>query len=187
MLPFLKPKQSGAVIGAGMLQSIAQRYAAEFPESHVLEGLDARIDATAVRQEWLYFQIFLTDFAVYNALGRKAAKANILTPFWADIKEWLSAVEVAELPERFAIVGGGPRTLPSETKESAFSRLTRRIDDYAAAVTNPQPQGLNWSVSTVFAANCGFMELTSITGVAAYFSSMLISISEMLKDVTITP
>jgi hypothetical protein len=185
MLSFLKRKHSGADIAAGLLHSIGESYSAGFPQDRDRLPQNAQIDLNAVRQEWLYFRIFLIDFAAYNALGQTPEKGYVLTPFWRAVESWLGAAPVAALPERLAVAGGGPRTIPAEPSEPAFTRLSRRMQQYASAVTAPHPQGESYSVAAVFAASCGDMDALSILGVAAYFSSVVSQTTEALSKARI--
>src|SRR5438067_1421309 len=100
MLSFLKRKHSGADIAAGLLKSIGESYSVGFPQNRDLLPKHAQIDLEAVLQEWLYLQIFLIDFAAYNALGQSPEKDYVLTPFWRHVETWLGAAPVAQLPER---------------------------------------------------------------------------------------
>lgn len=187
---FLKPKRSGSDIAAGVFDSIQQRYNAGFPQSRDLLPDRGQIDADAVLQEWLYLQIFTFDFATYNALGESPAKSNVLTPFLRRVKAWLEPMPVPDLPERvaLAVVGVEPlSTIPAERNDSGLDRLSRRTEEYASAVATRHPQGESYSVAAVFAARCGGMGLSSITGVSVHFSSMVSEITKLLTRSRIVP
>src|ERR1039457_4517642 len=102
MFSFLKPKQSADDIAIEHYRLLQKNRAAGFPESNHLFPQEAQIDSEAVKDEWLYFQIFLFDFALYQAFGATAAKAAVLTPFWTHIKGWLQNEQVSALPVRLA-------------------------------------------------------------------------------------
>jgi hypothetical protein len=190
MLSFLKPKLSGAEIGIEWYRRLRESRAAGFPNLQELlpatTGItsvvgSAPIDPSAVQDEWLYLEIFSFDFSVYLAVGKTPAKAAVLTPFWQHIETWLQAEHVPALPERFAVAGGGPRVIPAEPSESSSTRLVRRVQEYSAAVTSPHQMGQNYSVAAVFANACGFMDIGSITGVSAWFSSFKIQTVQFIR------
>lgn len=185
MLRFLKSKQRGSDVAAGLLDSIRQSYDAGFIQSRNLFPEDAQIEQDAVQQEWLYFQIFLIDFGVYNALGQTPEKATVLTPFWRLVKAWLESVHVAELPDRLAVAG--PRNIAAEPSETAFARASRRVEQYASALASPHAQGKTYSVAAVFAASCGTMDAACIAGIAAYFSSMVSQLTEAFVKIRVVP
>ena len=109
----LDEKTSPHCIATEHCRLLQKDRAAGFPESSQLFPQEAQIDSDAVKDEWLYFQIFLFDFAVYQAFGPTAAKAAVLTPFWTRVKGWLQNQQVAALPVRLAVAGGGPRSIPA--------------------------------------------------------------------------
>ena len=167
-----------------------QRYNAGFPRTRDLLPEDLQINSDAVRQEWLYLEIFTFDFATFNALGQTPTRDNLLTPFLGHVRTWLHSMPVPKLPERvaMAIVGSEPlRTIPAEPCESAFTRLSRRMQEYAATLTAGHPQGVNYSVAAVFSARCGVGQLPSITAVAVYFSSTVSQLTELLNSMRIVP
>jgi hypothetical protein len=86
MFSFLKSKKSGADIAAGVFDSIQQQYKAGFPQLHHLLPEDLQIDRDAVRQELLYLEIFIFDFATYNALGQTPTRANVLISFLGHVR-----------------------------------------------------------------------------------------------------
>jgi hypothetical protein len=182
MFSFLKRKASGAEIGLGFYDHLRKSYAAGFPKArHILRAATA-IDSNAVCDEWLYLQIFAFDFSVYLALGKTSAKAAVLESFWQHIETWLEAEQVAALPERFAVAGGGPRFIPAEPSEPSYSRLLRRVQEYSSAVTSPREMDeTNYEVAAVFAGTCGFMEYSSIIGLSAWFSSFKIQTVQFIR------
>jgi predicted HD phosphohydrolase len=182
MLSFLKRKASGAEIGLGFYDHLRKSYADGFPKARHLLRAATAIDSNAVCDEWLYLQIFADDLSVYLALGKTPAKAAVLEPFWQHIETWLQAEHVAALPERFAVAGGGPRFIPAEPSEPSYSRLLRRVQEYSSAVTSPREMGPNYAVAEVFASTCGFMEISSIIEVSAYFSSFKIQTVQFIKQ-----
>jgi hypothetical protein len=184
MLSFLKRKASGAEIGLGFYDSLRKSYADGFPKTlHRLLPTNPAIGSDSVRYEWLYLEIFAFDFSVYLALGKTPAKAAVLTPFWQHIEVWLQAEPVQALPERLAFAGvGAPRFIPTEPSESSSTRLLRRVQEYSSAVTSPHEMGPNYSVAAVFVNACGFMNIVSITGVSAWFSSFKIQTVQFIKQ-----
>src|SRR5437762_614750 len=149
MLSFLKPKQSGAELGMGFYRHLRKSYADGFPKFKNLLRATTAIDSNAVRDEWLYLEIFAYDFSVFLALGKTPAKAAVLTPFWQHIEVWLKADQVPALPERLAFAGGGevPRFIRAEPSEPSYTRLLRRVQEYSFAVTSPHQMGQNYSVA----------------------------------------
>jgi hypothetical protein len=185
MLSFLKRKQSVVEIGLEFYRHLQEGRAEGFSKApDIIRASTAKIDSNAVRDEWLYLQIFAFDFSVYLALGKTPAKAAVLTPFWQHIETWLQAEHVAALPERLAFAGGGevPRFIPAEPSEPSYSRLLRRMQEYSSAVKSPHEKGENYSVAAVFANACGFMDIGSITGVSAWFSSFKIQTVQFIKQ-----
>jgi hypothetical protein len=182
MLSFLKRKQSGPEIGLEFYRHLQKGRAEGFSKFQKIIHASTAIDSNAVRDEWLYLQIFAFDFSVYLALGKTPAKAAVLTPFWQHIEAWLQAEQVAALPERFAVAGEGPRVIPAEPSERSYTRLLRRVQGYSSAVTSPHEMEQNYSVAAVFASACGFMDIASITGVSAWFSSLKIQTVQFIKQ-----
>lgn len=191
MFSFLKPKQSGSDIAAGVFNSIQRQYDGGFPASRGLLSECSELDTDAEIQEWLYLQIFAFDFATYNALGQTPARSLVLTPFLGYVKAWLKSIPVPELPERIAMAIVGPellRTIPAEPAENALLRLSRRTDEYASAIAVPNSKGeKDYSVAAVFAARTGATGLPSVTAVAAYFSVMVSETTKMLTSARIIP
>jgi len=81
MLSFLKRKQSGAELGIGFYRHLRMSYADGFPKLQNLLAATTAIDSNAVRDEWLYLEVFAYDFSVFLALGKTPAKAAVLVPF----------------------------------------------------------------------------------------------------------
>jgi hypothetical protein len=125
LLPFRKRKVSGSDIADGFFfEPLARAYLAGFPQCRDLLPSAAAITDAGVRSEWLFLEIFATDISTFLALGQTPAKAAILDPFWQRVTDWLGAETVPALPERLAVTGGGPRTIPPEPSETAYGRLT---------------------------------------------------------------
>jgi hypothetical protein len=184
MFSFLKRKASGADIGLGFCDHLRKDYAAGLPELLRPFPINQAIGTDSVRYEWLYLRIFANDFSVYLALGKTPAKAAVLTPFWQHIEVWLQAEPVQPLPERLAFAGVGevPRFIPAEPSESSYTRLLRRVQEYSSAVISPHAMGQNYSVAAVFANACGFMNISLIIGVSAWFSSSKIQTVQFIKQ-----
>jgi hypothetical protein len=183
MLSFLKRKVSGADIGLGFYDHLRRRHAdrSSLPNS-VLHATTGN-PSNAVRNEWLYLNIFSFDFSVCLAVGKTPVKAAVLEPFWQHVETWLQAEQVPALPERLAFAGGGeiPRFIPAEPSEASYKRLLRRVQEYSSAVTSPNKMGQNYSVAAVFADACGFMDIVLITEVSAWFSSFKIQNVQFIK------
>lgn len=181
MFSLFKPKQSGTEIGLELCRILQEGYAAGFSGSQDLFPTEPQISLEAVKDEWLYLEVFSVDFSVYLAVGDTPAKAAVLTPFWVCIRQWLQAKRANELPERLVVAGGGPRVIPAENSESSFSRLSRRMQQYGSAITSPHAQGENYSVAAVLASACGDMGAISTLGVTEFFSSRKISIVQFIR------
>ncbi|HEU5070471.1 MAG TPA: hypothetical protein VFV96_08670 [Verrucomicrobiae bacterium] len=185
MLSFLKRKVSGTEIGAEFFKRLRDGHAAGFAEDREFFPVEAQISRDAVIDEWLYFEVFLVDYSTYLALGRTSEKSKVLDLFWLSIQEWLGAHQVVALPERLAVLGGGPRSIPPEKVEYALARLLRRMKTYCSAIQTPHRLGENYSVASVFLNSCGNFNAITVTGISTLFSSRKIGYVELLKSVRI--
>jgi hypothetical protein len=183
MFPFIKPNISGATIANEFFfRPLREGYDAGFPRFKELFPTETQIPKECVNDEWLWLEVFTVDFSTYLALGMTEAKAAVLTPFWRELKIWLQGKEVAALPERLAVIGGGPRSIPAEVRERGYDRPMRRMKDYSTAVVTPHSQGENYSVAGVFANACGFFDAVAIMGVSGFFSSRKIEYVKFLRS-----
>jgi hypothetical protein len=124
MFPFIKPNISGATIANEFFfRPLREGYDAGFPRFKELFPTETQIPKECVNDEWLWLEVFTVDFSTYLALGMTEAKAAVLTPFWRELKIWLQGKEVAALPERLAVIGGGPRSIPAEVRERGYVLL----------------------------------------------------------------
>ncbi|HKI71672.1 MAG TPA: hypothetical protein VKA81_04785 [Verrucomicrobiae bacterium] len=89
MFSFSKRKLKGGEVGLGFFDSVRKARLAGYPEKEELFPQDAEIGQGAVKDEWLYLEIFTVDFVVFLALGKTPEKAAVLTPFGQSSKKWL--------------------------------------------------------------------------------------------------
>jgi len=106
MLPFLKRRVKGGDVGLGFFEAVRKARTAGYPGMKSLFPSDAIIGLEAVKDEWLYLDIFTIDYVVFLALGQSPEKSAVLTPFWVEIKKWLQQERVGSLPERSSFLGG---------------------------------------------------------------------------------
>lgn len=182
---FGKKKVLGAQIGAEFFKRIQDGHQAEFPDDRELFPGDAQISRRLVFDEWLYFKIFLVDYSTFLALGRTPEKFKVLDPFWRSVQAWLNEYQVAALPERLSVFDGGPKAIPVENAEFAFSRLLRRMKGYSAAVQTTHQLGENYSVASVFLNSCGSFNALTAVGISTLFSSEKIGYVKLLKSIRI--
>jgi hypothetical protein len=187
MFSFLKSKVSGAQIANDFFfRPLRNAHADGFPKFRDLFPAEPQIPKERVIDEWLWLEVFAVDLSTYLALGKTPSKAAVLTPFWTSLEQWLQEERVPPLPERFAVAGGGPRTIPAEGGERAYDRLMRRMKEYSSAVLAPHPQGVNYSVAAVFVSACGDYSAVTTAGVGAFFSSRKIEYVKFLRSMRIT-
>jgi len=185
MFSFSKRKLKGGEVGLGFFDSVRKARLAGYPETEELFPQDAEIGLEAVKDEWLYLEIFTVDFVVFLALGKTPEKAAVLTPFWAELKKWLQLEQVDALLERFSFLGGDAKSIPAENSETSFERLMRRMQQYSDCISKPHDLGENHSVATTFAALCGDMDAVTIMGVSSFFSAKKVSLFNALKRLQI--
>ena len=139
-----------------------------------------------VRQEWLYFDVFNIEYFAFLALGQSNEKQAILNPFWSEMKRWLTTAQVSPVSERSGLFDGDIKTVPAESKETAYDRLKRRCDMYGAAITKPHRQGENYSVGLTFAILCNELDLAFVVGVSTFFHTRKMEWVNILRSYRIT-
>jgi hypothetical protein len=82
MFHFLKRKVSGAALGQELFNRLKKPHLEGHPEAAGVIPTDTVIESELVKVEWLYLQIFITDYSVFVALGKTPEKNAVMTPFW---------------------------------------------------------------------------------------------------------
>jgi hypothetical protein len=183
MFSFLKRKVKGTEVGLGFFDSVRKARIAGYPGAKELFPSDAIIGLEAVKDEWLYLNVFTIDYVVFLALGQSPEKTAVLTPFWAEIKKWLQQVRVNARPEMVSFLGDDHKIIPAESSETSFERLTRRMQQYSDCILKPHHLGENYSVAVTFTWSlCGDMNAATIAGISSFFSAQKIELVKGLKS-----
>jgi hypothetical protein len=190
MFSFFKPKRPAEDLGAadGFLVSLKR----SFESGQAFKGDGewmlfrgySLLDEGIIKDEWLYFKIYIIDFATFLAFGNTPQRQSVLDPFVRNVTNWLKNRPAPSILEaRICLFPdpANPLIFPPEDAEPAVKRLNRRIKTYADAAKLESEQG-NMRAQ-VFAALCGVShDVASLVSINTYLTSFSVSTAKILKE-----
>ena len=194
MFSFLRPKnpaedfEAADVLFDGIKKGFESGQAfkgnAEWQLFRGYSSLDERI----IKDEWLYFRIYIVDLATYLAFGDTPKRQSVLDPFVRNITNWLknrSAPSILEARICLFPDPANPLIFPPENAEPAVKRLNRRIKSFAEAAKIENELG-NMRAQ-VFAALCGVShDIASLVSINTYLASLSVETAKVMKKYQIT-
>jgi hypothetical protein len=138
------------------------------------------LDEGIIKNEWLYFRIYIVDLATFLAFGDTPKRQLVLDPFVRNVANWLKNRPAPSILEaRICLFPdpANPLIFPPENAEPAVKRLNRRIKSYTEA-TKLENEQANMRAQ-VFAALCGvshdIASIVSINGGGKFVWKFLFS------------
>jgi len=195
MFSFLKRRISATELADADVEGIQRNVATGY--TNRVYPKDCELPIELVKQEWLYFDVFVEDLCVFASFAKRDTRTKnaILDRFWMRIREWLTTIQVPALPERRCIdmtewklmPPGGIICIPAETSETAYDRVRRRGATYGAAIRTPHPLGENYGVAKVFTSLCGgVMNAIDLLAVSTYFHERKVGFAKLVKSYRVT-
>jgi hypothetical protein len=191
MFSFFKQKASPQDVAEGFFESIRDNAESGYPKKMLPD--EAPLGMEIVKDEWIYFDVFIFDYTTFLAFGETPARHAIQNPFSVLIINWLKNRQAPAITESriiaptFDNIAEGPKFIAEEEYESAHERLKRRVLIYAETLKTPCSLGQNYMVALTFATLCGvdFTDVPYIMGISAYFSQRKIEQTKYLKSLRI--
>jgi hypothetical protein len=179
MFSFFKRKCSAVEVADAIFDSIKRRYESDQAfkgnaDWQLFRG-DSSLDEEIVKDEWLYFEIYLNDLATFLAFGNTPKKQTVLDRFVCNINSWLKnrpAPSILDERISFWPDPANPLIFPPENAEPAVKRLNRRIMMYAETKKVEKEQGKFNMTVHVFSTLCGVSNnIACLGGINAYLTS----------------
>jgi hypothetical protein len=192
MFSFFKQRIPARDVAEGYFESIRENAESENPNYPVPDK--APLGMEIVKDEWIYFKVFIFDYSTFLAFGETPKRHAILNPFSALITNWLTNRKAPAITESRIIaptpdnISEPPKFIAEERSESSHERLKRRVLTYAEALKAPCSLGQDYMVALTFVTLCGvdFTDIPYIMSISANFSYLKIEQAKHLKSLRIS-
>ncbi|MGD0208367.1 MAG: hypothetical protein ABSC89_12245 [Verrucomicrobiota bacterium] len=192
MFSFFKQRESAQDVAEGFFDSIRENTESGYPKKMFPD--EAPLGMDLIKDEWIYFDIFIFDYVTFLAFGETPARHAILNPFSSLVTNWLKNRQAPPITEpriiiNFDNIDKPPKTFDQEERESAHERLKRRVLIYAEALKTPCSLGQNYMIALTFATLCGvdvIEDNSYVMGISAYFSQRKIEQTKYLKSLRLS-
>ena len=182
MIALFRKKVQASEVGEQLCERAREERRAGYPQAATLLLPTPEMDVMAVRNEWLYLEIFRIDLAVRLAFGGGVEKSAILTAFWSGVKNWLLQQVVAPLAERRILLDGHSKIVPPENEEKSYSRLKRRLQLYSECSHVRHPLGEGLWIAATFIGLCGTPDGAPLGEITSRFTSSRDELARQLKS-----
>lgn len=176
----LKLEESACEVAEGFFEHIRRNAEAGQPKKWFPK--EASIGLEVIKDEWIYFDVFVFDYVTFHAFGETAARHAVLDPFEFLVANWLKARQAPPTPIRMCFYPDDIKVFPAEEREPASERLKRRMAMYAEAVQTPNASGVNYMVALTFATLCGIEDVAEIVGISTFFCHGKLARFNILKS-----
>jgi DNA-binding response OmpR family regulator len=151
---------------------------------------EAPLGIELIKDEWIYFSVFIFDYSTFLAFGETPSRRAILNPFSTLVVSWLktrrapAVMEPRIIAPTFENAAEPPNFIDEEPSEPSNERLKRRVLTYSEALKTPCSLGQNYMVALTFASLCGVdsSDLPYVTGISSFFSRLKIEQTKILKS-----